>query len=123
MTFDPTKPVQTRDGRKVELITTKGREPWVLVGYIDDGAQVVEWLKDGRRIQSQDIGMDLINVPETAEVMDFWVNVYNGNVGSAWNTKYDADRAAGRGNERKTCIHVRWTEGKGAEIVKAKETP
>ena len=115
MTFDPTKPVQTRDGRKVELITTKGREPWVLVGYIDDGTQVVEWLKDGSRMQSHDIGIDLINVPEPAKVVNRYLNVYKYGMSTTHESRQRADEHTGE--NRLACIHIRWTEGKGAEII------
>jgi len=40
--------VTTRDGRKVEIITTKGREPFPVVGYRDDNGMPVNWTAEGR---------------------------------------------------------------------------
>lgn len=40
--------VTTRDGRKVEIITTKGREPLPIVGYRGDNRMPVNWTAEGR---------------------------------------------------------------------------
>lgn len=40
--------VTTRDGRKVEIISTKGREPFPVVGYRDDNRMPVNWTAEGR---------------------------------------------------------------------------
>ena len=115
MTLDLTKLVMTRDGRKVELITTSGREPYSIIGYVDDG--VVEWKNDGRRLSSHETRMDLVNVPEPKRVVDFWVNVYPYNYTNVatHSTKEDATHWAD--DTRIDCIHIRWTEGNGAGIV------
>lgn len=40
--------VTTRDGRKAEIITTKGREPLPIVGYRGDNWMPVNWTAEGR---------------------------------------------------------------------------
>jgi len=39
--------VTTRDGRKVEIISTKGREPHPVVGYVGCGRGTLQWCADG----------------------------------------------------------------------------
>ena len=48
MTLDLFKPVMIRNGSKTEMITTHGREPYPLIGYVGDENHVVEWRGDGR---------------------------------------------------------------------------
>ncbi len=70
MTFDPTKPVQTRGGRKARIICTdaKGMQPIVaLVTTSDPDVERVErFFLDGRCYSSLEVDSphDLINVPE-----------------------------------------------------------
>ncbi len=84
MTFDPTKPVQTRDGRKARIIATdrngshypiialvssKNYKEELIVTYLANGSE------DDCISQSP---LDLVNVPEEREL---WVNVYeNGDI-------------------------------------------
>jgi len=39
--------VTTRVGRKVEIITTKGREPQPIVGYVGEDSGAEDWSNDG----------------------------------------------------------------------------
>lgn len=39
--------VTTRDGRKVEIITTRGREPWPIAGYIGESSDLQVWHENG----------------------------------------------------------------------------
>ena len=117
MTLDLAKPIMTRDGQPVEIITTKGRYPeFPIVGYIGSSEYLELWALDGsnRNVRGR---ADLVNVPEPKRVMDFWVNVYPDNRGdvATHSTKEDATRWAD--DTRIDCIHIRWTEGNGAEIV------
>ena len=119
MTLDLTKPMQTRDGQPVEIITTKGRYPkFPIVGYIGSFEYLELWALDGSNRVAQGRA-ELVNVPEPQRVVDFWVNVYPNNFDSPrpfahW-TK-DAADACVREN-RTACIHIRWTVGKGAEVI------
>ncbi len=70
MTFDPTKPVQTRDGRKARIICVDaaGKRPIAaLITCIDTGEEDPEvFFSDGRYCGHDDgeSRIDLINVPE-----------------------------------------------------------
>ena len=119
MTLDLTKPVQTRDGQPVEIITTKGRYPeFPIVGYIGSSEYIELWALDGsnRNVRGR---ADLVNVPEPKRVVDFWVNVYPNNFDSYRPLSYLSKDAADQcvRENRIACIHVRWIEGKGAEVV------
>lgn len=71
MTLDLTKPMQTRDGRQVTLLTTEGRGKHKFLGYIGDAEEPRSWSHDGatrqRGFNEQPGSLssdDLINVPE-----------------------------------------------------------
>lgn len=79
MTFDPSKPVQTRDGRKARIVCTdtdNGRGGTILA-LIDDSdgdgnEHPFHYLDTGMwavNRQGHDEGLDLINIPETHEVV------------------------------------------------------
>jgi hypothetical protein len=91
--IDFTKPVQTRDGRPVEIITTKGRGHWPVLGYIGDDADVRTWTMDGIFAVTGAHPNNLINVPEAVVG---WVNVYERlqTMGDGWITKEAADSCA-----------------------------
>lgn len=56
--------VTTRDGRKVEIISTKGREPRPVVGYAGNGEGAMEWCADGAFVSGDyPDGADLILPP------------------------------------------------------------
>lgn len=71
--FDPSKPVQTRDGRRVEVLKTDlpakdGGTRIVVLVYEDDGfAYVYTYSQSGRFVDSLETGGDLINVPEVSK--------------------------------------------------------
>lgn len=66
-TFDPSKPCQTRDGKKVEIRFTDGPGIYPIVGYIIDESPlggVEEWALDGLySIGDPYHPRDLINIP------------------------------------------------------------
>lgn len=69
MTFDPTKPVQTRDGRKARIIyyDYKGIRGESMVALIDKGngkESVGAYYENGSLVMSVESGLDLINIPE-----------------------------------------------------------
>lgn len=66
--------VTTRDGQKVEIITTKGREPRPVVGYVNEIVGVREWYANGAYVSPRDrYAADLI-LPPAPRV--YYVNVY-----------------------------------------------
>ena len=103
---------QTCDGRPVTLITTKGREPWPLVGYIEDGTNPWSWKADGKATQEQD---DLINNPEPKRSGRVWVQVWLGLDGDlCCSARFNKpSRETGLPNLAVKCVP--WTEGEGLE--------
>lgn len=93
MALDLSKPVQTRDGRPVTIITTEGREPWALLGYVSDDKVPRTWYSDGAVFSDAQSQNDPINAPEPKRSGVVWVNVYPKYWG-IWGTKEAADREA-----------------------------
>ena len=83
--------VTTRDGRKVEIITTKGRSPLPVVGYIDYGALPSIWGAYGNYFQhdAREHGINLILTPKS-EV--FYLNKYRHLIGNPHATEESARR-------------------------------
>ena len=83
MMFDPTKPVQTRDGRKARIICRDAKGPWPIVALVDYGHQDAPHCFAANGYELTD-GLerpgDLVNIPTKREG---WVNVYRGN-GDLW---------------------------------------
>jgi len=78
MTFDPTKPVQTRDGRPARVICADARGGWpiiALIGVSEGCEETSRHLEDGayNRAAPQS-RRDLINVPEK-RTLDIWVDI------------------------------------------------
>jgi hypothetical protein len=72
--------VTTRDGQKVEIITTKGRSPCPVAGYIGELAEVREWHADGAYLSPCDgHPYDLI-LPPAPRV--YYANLYPAGVSS-----------------------------------------
>lgn len=71
--FDPSKPVQTRDGRRVEILKTDlpakdGGTRIVALVYGNNGfAYVYTYSQSGRFVGSIETGWDLMNVPEVSK--------------------------------------------------------
>ncbi len=114
--LDLTKPVQTRNGEAVEILTIKirGRQP--VAGYIGNGSVTEYWNLDGsHRPSGGESKYDLINAPEKRTV-EFWVNVYEtGSIGFDYSSKGSADRATDKERPRIACLHIvkEFTVGEG----------
>ena len=116
--FDPTKPVQTRDGQPARIICTdrKGAYPIVALISYTYGEDCCGYGRDGRFADGNQCHRDLINIPEKIEG---WVNVYsalsNLNVPALGRwlhpTKAAADAECGAG--RIACIPISVSEGEG----------
>jgi len=123
MTIDFTKPVQTRDGRKVRILCTdrQGEKPVVGLAAERDGSDsIFAWSADGRHLHGCP-NLDLVQAPETWEVTG-WVNVYQDgegspSFGSIWNTRQDADGSSSIDGVRIACVPVtlRGVVGEGLE--------
>jgi len=76
MTFDPKKPVQTRDGRKVRIICTDARSAYPIIALIEmsnGGESRMSYTADGTSMYCTP-SAQLINVPERKT---WWANVYD----------------------------------------------
>ncbi len=128
MILDLDKPLQTRDGSPVTLITTKGREPWPLVGYIGDASIPSSWRSSGRAFPDKTHQRDLTNVPEPKRTGTVWTVIYE--VESCLQSPYQLlacssiteegiDAVCSALKDRGVKILARlqkdWTEGEGLE--------
>lgn len=107
MAIDWTKPVQTRDGRKVTIYTTTAPTEYPVHGYIEGWDDPSCWTSGGLYLGDEESDQDLINVPEPKWVL--WVNMYKDGIGGGYLTKAIADKWALSG--RTACIRVELTPG------------
>jgi hypothetical protein len=111
MKIDFTKPVQTRDGRKVRILCTDAGEPFPIVGICEDltsGRFAQRWTADGYYLDNgkQD-RVDLIQAPVKRTV---WINIYKDGA-YMYESKYDADMNCEP--TRIACVKVEFEEGEG----------
>lgn len=99
-TFDPKKPVETRDGRKAFIDATDAKFPTgqTILGRIRSGSgndTSYYWYSSGRSVLDRETTTDLVNVePMTSR----FLNVYSENVQSVVAiTREQANNIAGRG--------------------------
>lgn len=98
------KKYKTKNGSPVTLMTTSGRSPWEVAGYIGDNVNLDEWTDCGRYFEDCDYHMDLVEVVEPVTI-EQWVNVYSrGPSGHAYSSKAEADSNQGGG--RIACVKL-----------------
>lgn len=119
--IDFTKPITTRDGRKVRILCTDGpNEVFPVVGSIEGAKNIFVWREDGtfdEWDENAKLDCDLINPPIKRKV-EFWVNVFDipvnvfGDEFMSWQDKERADRL---GKDRIACLHFtrEYEEGEG----------
>lgn len=76
--FDPSKPVQTRDGRKVEILRTPAS---LNIAFIEDENNPSKWVlrtfhKNGSFLHGYTSGDDLVNCPPTKVRKEGWILVF-----------------------------------------------
>lgn len=71
--LDTTKPIETKSGQSVVLLTTEGRAPRVLVGYMGDSPYPHTWFRDGSYYENVESNSDLVNVKTERSI---WVNIF-----------------------------------------------
>ena len=113
--IDWNKPLQTRDGDPVTIITREGRGKYSVMGYIGDEDYTAHWLPDGRFFDEEDPdGRDIINVPEKPMQKEVWFNVFKEEgtlrTGYRFDTRQEADEFPSA-QHRVACIKVVLTEG------------
>jgi hypothetical protein len=106
MTIDWSKPVQTRDGRKVRILCTDGPDTkYPVVGFAAEST-LHQWAIDGRFLMhGEESRHDLINAPERIK-RKVWVNVYPDveTPSLTFVSKQVADRQAGP--DRLACVSI-----------------
>jgi len=120
MTFNPTKPIQTRDGKPARIlcIDARGDLPIVaLVGAPGESEYVQRYTADGCAYLGQrgtpSSRLDLINVPEK-RVLHVWVNVHSDeDVVIGYSSVDLAEQWARR--DRVSCVYIvhEYTVGEG----------
>lgn len=100
MAFDPTKPVQTRDGRKARVICTDFRDPKrpivavITRAFAEDGEYLQTFKADGTDLSHDKSPDDLVNVPEKARV---WIEIVRSVRAQGWEPRlfeYEPSRGA-----------------------------
>lgn len=93
MTFDPKKPVRTRDGHHARIICTDKRGAYPIVALVSDGGieSPCTYTINGEFSTSREnTPLDLINAPERKTR---WLNVYDDVTSESHNSRGDADKA------------------------------
>ena len=112
--FDPSKPVQTRDGRKARIICTdrKGApdyQPIIALTLREDGKSEYIISVDYNGQYSESPGNnDLVNVPEK---VGRWINFYRSGTARGHASREAADLCAG--TDRVACVYREAEEGEG----------
>ena len=121
-TLNLSKPVQTKDGRVVKLITVSGRDPWPVVGYIEGQGKPQCWMISGEQFHSQPRNTDLVNVVVKHV---YWVNLYPDGVGYVHSSRKQADdyrcRSMYDDEDCIACIKVEVKEGEGLDDMSVSE--
>lgn len=119
MALDRTKPIQTRDGRPVRIITwTEGSKLYPIVGFVGDENVPESWTAEGEFIvgQTYEGGNDLVNVPPKQTVT--WHRCSTVNGGYVGGT-YDSSETARDGVFAYTLVglvKVTWEDGKPVSV-------
>lgn len=114
MTIDFTKPVQTRDGRAVTILTEeRAHSTFPVVGLLND-EHIVTFTSEGKFVfNGREHGMYLVNVP-VKHVRKVWLNMYPGYSGTvAHETKESADECAPPNRIACVRVTVEFEEGEG----------
>jgi len=112
--LDGTRPVTTRDGKKVTLYCVDAPGGWPVHGRVGDGGTPTAWRKNGFRETHRKGDFDLIQPPLPPKPFkrELWMNVYKETfpleapVGKPHLSKADAMEAAMLGQTRIACVHV-----------------
>jgi len=94
--LDLTKPVQTRDGRKVRVLCTDGPGSRPVIGIVDGNKGPSTWCLNGATSEgwfNPDLESEsaLINTPATPRTFERWFNVYDTGEITSHVDRHDAD--------------------------------
>lgn len=105
MAFDPTKPVQTHNGRKARIICTDRNSTYNIVALIEE-FQIESYDKDGEWFGGREEKYRLINIPERTTS---WMNLYT--TASYHTSRGVADLACAGAETRKGVLEIIWEGG------------
>jgi hypothetical protein len=106
--IDFTKPVQTKGGESVEIITTNGRGTYPVIGFVGGNESPSTFTSEGVYYIREASITDLENVPEKPVEIAKYFNVYNDLV-MMHDTRAEADDGAEE--DRIACKRVVFTAG------------
>lgn len=113
--IDFDKPVQTRDGRAVTVLTTLRADTMYPVVALVEDKDIVIYTDLGKIHigRDWDDDLDLVNVP-VKHTREVWLNIYPGST-CVWaqETKGDADAYAGPGRIACIPVTIEFEEGEG----------
>ncbi len=107
MKIDWNKPLQTRDGSEVTIITRDGRGKYPVLYYIDNSHNICRATANGLYIENETHDADIINKPQK---FTHWLNVYPNTIGCGHDSRAEADKAAT--SARIACIKVEGYAGR-----------
>lgn len=111
--IDFKKPVQTRRGYPVTILTTDGRGNYPVVGYIWERTDVHTWMRSGRYFADLEGPLDLINVPEKRTA---YVNIVKGAKRlKLYRTSQEAASAFDQDGPLIARVKIEYTEGQRDE--------
>jgi hypothetical protein len=106
--LDFTKPIKTRSGKDVEILTTNCRGKYCVYGNVEGRGNTSAWAIDGLYLcESQPDELDLLNVPDTIVK---YINVYDAEEWMLHPSRAAADTAAA--SFRVACIRVEVVKGR-----------
>ncbi len=111
--FDPSKPVQTRDGRKARIIATdRADKSYPIVALIGDDDDISTFTAAGY-YYTEGCGSNRSDLVNIVQKFTKWMNVYgdSNEGGRLWDRRDQAD--GGQQPRRTACIQVNWEEGEG----------
>lgn len=101
--IDWTKPVRTKDGRAVRVVCTDAPGSHPIIGIVEGVREPFCWEVTGVYEEGVELGIELENVPQRIQ-REYWVNVYQNGLGTAYETKYAAGEA--RGTQCLACVKI-----------------
>lgn len=121
--FDPTKPVQTRDGREAEICWTDGSKDYPFGGWYRDtsGAKdAATWSLSGTLFsRGSGDSLDLINIPEKPTTIERWARIVcdpaGGHYPITYYTKREAEAEARKSTVAIVHIPITFTPGEGLD--------
>lgn len=106
--IDIRKTYKTRDGRPVELLTTRARGAWPVIGYIGDSEGLRRWSHDGTNYNFS--RTDALALVEVKPKRTLWLNVYPDDEVYAHGSREDAE-GGNADDSRIACLKVEFEEG------------